>query len=119
MDKPDDLPFQIASTQPHAAHAGFVHGVRSKWTFCQRTMKEVAKLMKPLENVIRTKFLPALIGDETTMSDNAGEFGGPKKGPIALLVLRNFYTVKIVFGVYCPFKFPKIKLKIFSIFGQN
>jgi len=60
---------EIALTQPHAAHAGFIHGVRSKWTFCQRTMKEVSKLMIPLENVIRSKFLPALIGDDTPISE--------------------------------------------------
>ncbi len=30
---------KIAITQPHAAHVVFVHGVRSKWNFSQRTMQ--------------------------------------------------------------------------------
>ena len=60
---------QIATTQPHAAHAGFIHGVRSKWYFSQRTMKQAANLMKPLENIIRTKFIPSLLGDDTPISE--------------------------------------------------
>ena len=60
---------RIAETQPHAAHAGFIHGVRSKWSFCQRTMSKLSPHMKSLEQVIRTKFLPALLGDTTPISD--------------------------------------------------
>jgi len=60
----------IARTQPHAAHAGFVHGVRGKWSFCQRVMSQVADLMQPLEDVIRNKFIPALIGDDVHISDD-------------------------------------------------
>jgi len=60
----------IAKTQPHAAHAGFVHGVRNKWYYCQRTMRQVGALMQPIENIIREKFLPTLFGNEMTVSDN-------------------------------------------------
>jgi hypothetical protein len=52
---------KIARTQPHAAHAGFVHGIKGRWTYIQRTMKSVQPLMKPLETEIREKFIPALL----------------------------------------------------------
>jgi len=60
----------IAKTQPHAALAGFVHGVRNKWYYCQRTMHQVGALMQPIEKIIREKFLPNLFGNDMTVSDN-------------------------------------------------
>jgi hypothetical protein len=60
----------IAKTQPHAAHAAFVHGVRNKWYYCQRTMRQVGTLMQPIETIIRQKFLPTLFGNTMTISDN-------------------------------------------------
>ena len=42
----------IASTQPHAAYAGFVFGLRHRWTFIQRTMPTVGDHMQPLKDVV-------------------------------------------------------------------
>ena len=52
----------IAHSQPHAAYAAFTHGLMSKWTYLSRTMWGIGQLLQPLENVIRTKLLPALSG---------------------------------------------------------
>ena len=52
----------IAQSQPHAAYAAFTHGLMSKWTYLSRTMWGIGQLLQPLENVIRTKLLPALSG---------------------------------------------------------
>jgi hypothetical protein len=60
----------IAKTQPHAAHVGFVDGVRNKWYYCQRTMRQVGDLMQPIEKIIREKFLPTLFGNTMTVSEN-------------------------------------------------
>ena len=57
---------EIAMTQPHAA---FVFGIRNKWSYSQRTMKGVEKFMQPLEDATRTKFLPALLGIATPISE--------------------------------------------------
>ena len=52
----------IAYSQPHAAYAAFTHGLMSKWIYLSRTMWGIGQLLQPLENMIRTKLLPALSG---------------------------------------------------------
>ena len=52
----------IASTQPHAAYAGFVHGLVGRWTYLLRTVPDIGPLLLPLEEAIHQKFLPALTG---------------------------------------------------------
>ena len=52
----------FASTQPHAAHAAFTHGLASKWLYTMRTITDVGHLLQPLENIIRQKLIPALTG---------------------------------------------------------
>ena len=54
----------IAETHPQAAYAGFTHGLVSKWTYLTRTIKDVGPLLQPLEDIIKTKFLPASPSDE-------------------------------------------------------
>ena len=49
----------IATTQPHAA---FTHGLVHKWSYLARTVPDITRLFQPLEDVIRTKFIPCLTG---------------------------------------------------------
>ena len=55
-------------TQPHAAYAAFVHGVVSRWNYLIRCIPNVCEFLLPLEEIIRTKFLPSLTG-QCTFSD--------------------------------------------------
>eukprot|EP00117_Sycon_ciliatum_P033528 scpid19357/ scgid25783/ len=59
----------IASSQPQAAYAAFVHGLRSKWSFLSRVMADLHLYMQPLEDSIRNKFIPALLGGRTVNDD--------------------------------------------------
>ena len=52
----------FAQTQPHAAYASFTHGLMSKWNYLKRTVPNIGDLLKPLEEVIRRKFLTSLTG---------------------------------------------------------
>ena len=52
----------IASSQPHAAFAAFIHGEQHKWSFLQRTVSGISDLFKPLEDCIREKLIPAITG---------------------------------------------------------
>ncbi len=52
----------IANIHPHAAYAAFTHGMVSKWTHLARTTQNIGPLLQPLEDIIRTKLLPALSG---------------------------------------------------------
>ena len=52
----------IAIEEPQAAYTAFVKSISHRWVFLQRTIPGVAHLFQPLENAIREKFLPSLIG---------------------------------------------------------
>jgi hypothetical protein len=73
---------KIAETSPHAAHAAFVHGMRNKWLFIQRTLPNTSLAFEPLEQIIKEKFFPALPGDqlvsdaERALLSLPGKFGG-------------------------------------------
>jgi len=54
---------QIAATQPHAAHSAFTLGLRHRWTYLQRTMAPLHNFLQPLEDAIRNRFIPALLGE--------------------------------------------------------
>ena len=53
---------EIATSQPHAAYAGFVHGLSSRWTYLQRTIPGIHHLFQPLEDAIHQRFIPSLTG---------------------------------------------------------
>lgn len=50
----------VASTQPHAAYAAFVFGLRHRWTFLQRTMPTMVDHMQPVKDAIHSKLIPML-----------------------------------------------------------
>ena len=52
----------IAQTHPQAAYAAFTHGLASKWIYASRTIENIGPLLQPLEDIIRTKFIPAICG---------------------------------------------------------
>ena len=55
----------IARTQPHAAYSAFIHGLSCKWMYFLRTIPDTADLLVPLDEVINTHFIPALIGRQS------------------------------------------------------
>ena len=57
-----ELLSQVAETSPQAAHAAYVHGMRHRWRFLQRTVPDVSTAFEPLETVIKQRFIPALLG---------------------------------------------------------
>ena len=52
----------IATTHPQEAYAALTHGLTSKWTYFMRTIPNIADTLKPLEDVIRLKLIPAITG---------------------------------------------------------
>ena len=52
----------IATSQPQAAYSAYVHGLRNKWSFLARVTPDFPKYMQPLEDAIRDKLIPALLG---------------------------------------------------------
>ena len=52
----------IAKSQPHAAHAAFTHGLVHRFSFLCRTIPNIEGHFHPLENCIRSNFIPNLTG---------------------------------------------------------
>ena len=52
----------IAKTQPHAAYSALTHGLLSKWTYLCHAVSNISNLLKPLDDIFRTKLIPALTG---------------------------------------------------------
>ena len=61
---------QFAKTQPHAALWGFKTGLRNEWKYGMRMERSLAHLLEPLEEAIRSVFLPAFFGSDVAISDD-------------------------------------------------
>ena len=52
----------IAETQPHAAYATFTKVMIRKWSYLTRTIPNISTHLQPLEDMIRSHFIPSLTG---------------------------------------------------------
>ena len=52
----------ITKSQPHAAYAAFTHGFLHKFSYLCRSTPDIAPQLEPLEDFLRTTFIPALTG---------------------------------------------------------
>ena len=52
----------IAKTQPHAAYSAFTRGFSHKFSYLCRTTPDIASQLEPLEDFLRTTFIPTLTG---------------------------------------------------------
>ena len=55
-----------AQDDPQAAYSAFTKGVSSRWTLFQRTVPDASELFETLENAIRDRLIPALVGREVS-----------------------------------------------------
>ena len=60
---------EIANSEPHAAYAAFIHGEQHRYTYFLRTIAGIEENLKPLDEVISNKFIPALFGREITNNE--------------------------------------------------
>ena len=59
----------IAESEPQSAYSAFVGGFKGKLTYFMGTIPSLGELLKPLEDVIRFNFIPAITGGHLC-SDN-------------------------------------------------
>ena len=57
---------QIAQDEPQAVYASFTKAICHRWTYVQRTIPNIDHLFQPLEDAIREKLIPSLIGREVS-----------------------------------------------------
>ena len=51
----------FAKTQPQAAYAAFIHGEMHIFTYFLRTIPNMSEFLKPLDDIIDNKLLPAIL----------------------------------------------------------
>ncbi len=61
-EKDIDTLATFATTEPQAAYAAFVFGIKGKWNFLQRTIPNLGHLFQPLETALANKLLVNLTG---------------------------------------------------------
>jgi hypothetical protein len=52
----------IGMDEPQIALSAFTKALCMRWTFVQRTISGISHLFQPLEDAIRSKFIPAIVG---------------------------------------------------------
>ena len=52
----------IAQIEPQIALSAYTKALCMRWCFVQRTISDISHLFQPLEDVIRDKFIPAVVG---------------------------------------------------------
>ncbi|KAL7474906.1 hypothetical protein ACHAW6_004615, partial [Cyclotella cf. meneghiniana] len=60
----------VASRFPHSAYAGLVSCLSAEWQYICQTVPEVGPSLAPVENALRTKFIPAILGINGPIDDN-------------------------------------------------
>ena len=53
---------EVALSQPHATYSAYIHGLAAKWSYVSCTIPDIGPELRPLEDVISQKFIPALTG---------------------------------------------------------
>ena len=56
----------IAKDEPQLAYAAYTKALCMRWSYLQRVVDDISHLFLPLEDVIRNKFIPALVGRTVT-----------------------------------------------------
>ena len=59
----------IAVSQPQAAYAALTKSLQFEWSYLQRVVSDCEHLFEDLEEVLETKFLPAMIGGDVSSSE--------------------------------------------------
>ena len=57
---------EIAKLQPHAAYTAYIHAEQHRYIYFLRTIDGIKDLLKPLDDIVTNKFIPALFGSNIT-----------------------------------------------------
>ena len=57
---------KIAKDEPQLVYSSFTKAICHRWTYVQRTIPDIEQLFQPLEDAIRSKLIPALIGRDVS-----------------------------------------------------
>ena len=69
---------KIARTEPQAAYSAFTAGFKHKLTYFVRTIPFASELLKPLDELINTKFIPAITENQVVSEETRKLFFSQK-----------------------------------------
>ena len=61
---------EIAKDEPQLAHSAFTKALCMRWSYMQRTIPGISHYFEPLEEAIREKFIPAVVGKKLNDIDH-------------------------------------------------
>ena len=61
--------FKLTARWPQTVYAGYTFCLQNEWQYIQRLITDVRTAFEPLERMMRSKFLPSLIGIPTDKID--------------------------------------------------
>ena len=65
---------KVAKRHPQAAYAAFTKSLQSQWLYSLRVVHDVGPAFQPIEDAIRSSFLPSLLGmDANAFADGSNE----------------------------------------------
>ena len=81
---------EIAKTEPHAAYAALIHGLRGRWIYLLRTSSVSGDCLASLDHIIQTEFLPTISGRDAFTPDDLAMLRLPTRlGGAAIPSLRR------------------------------
>ena len=60
---------EFAKSQPHAAFSAYIHGLQHKFTYYLRTLPNIGKHLKPLDDIINEKLIPTFLGSSASPAE--------------------------------------------------
>ena len=61
---------EFAAANPQVSYAAFTFGLRHRWTYYLRTLRDIEELLEPLESAIGNVLIPALTGHTCTPDEH-------------------------------------------------
>ena len=76
----------VALRFPHSAYAGLVSCLSAEWHYASRAVPDIGPLLAPIEEALRTHFLPAILGRTDPIDDDLRRLLslGVKQGGLAI-----------------------------------
>ena len=62
---------EFVRSQPHAAYAAYIHGEQHRFRFFMRTIPGMEEYLKPLDDAINLRLIPALVGNDLNNEERA------------------------------------------------
>eukprot|EP00804_Cyclotella_cryptica_P002229 CCRYP_020436-RA/>CCRYP_020436-RA protein AED:0.38 eAED:0.38 QI:0/-1/0/1/-1/0/1/0/119 len=77
---------KVAMRYPQSAYAGLVNCLQAEWQYLCRVEPGVGPHLEPVEEALRTQFIPALFGGQDPISNELSLFiaQGVKQGGLAI-----------------------------------